>query len=415
MIRSSVNLEHHRIIALILAFVSIFISDSIKGLTFTSILYLGLIFFIHLYHNGFKIKYNYLSIIVALNLFFLMLVIRGACSLNYKFVLKDLILKLPLLLIPTFTMHKGFLSKVKLNYLINFFLIIALISATLDLLGSLIDNILFNHSGSFFYKDLTHLMTNQAFYKSWIYLTSFFLIEKKIYNNSYKKNKAWYFYLILILFSILLLLSRVFIIIMIVTYIIILINRVFKSQRISPLVTLFLFTLFSLLIIFSNKYSKKRFNDLVLEAKSFLIQKNQRNTNPRADIWNIGASIIKSNFVIGLGVDMADNVLKSRLKSNQIKLWNGSEMELIYKRNFNYHNQFMQSFAELGFIGFSLILYLFIYPLFKVKPNDIAFIFLFISFFGFLTESVFERQVGVLYFSIMYSLFINLEKEISLQ
>ena len=90
MIRSSVNLEHHRIIALILAFVSIFISDSIKGLTFTSILYLGLIFFIHLYHNGFKIKYNYLSIIVALNLFFLTLVIRGVCSLNYEFVLKDL-------------------------------------------------------------------------------------------------------------------------------------------------------------------------------------------------------------------------------------------------------------------------------------------------------------------------------------
>ena len=86
MIRSSVNLEHHRIIALILAFVSIFISDSIKGLTFTSILYLGLIFLIHLYHNGFKIKYNYLSIIVALNLFFLMLVIRGACSLNLSLI-----------------------------------------------------------------------------------------------------------------------------------------------------------------------------------------------------------------------------------------------------------------------------------------------------------------------------------------
>ncbi|MAJ98225.1 MAG: O-antigen ligase domain-containing protein [Flavobacteriales bacterium TMED288] len=415
MIRVSANLDHHRITALILAFVSIFISDTIKGLTFTSILYLGSIFIIHLYQNGFKIKYNYLSIIVVLNLFFLTLVIRGACSLNYKFVLKDFILKLPLLLIPIFTMYKGFLSKEKLNYVINFFLIIVLISATIDLLGSLIDNILFNHAGSFFYKDLTHLMTNQAFYKSWIYLTSFFLIERKIYNNSYKKNKAWYFYLTLIILSILLLLSRIFIIIMIVTYTIILINRFLENQRIRPLATFFSFTLFSLLIIFSNKYSKNRFKDLAVEAKSFLIQKNQRSTNPRAYIWNIGASIIKSNFILGLGVDMADNVLKSRLKSNQVKLWNGSEMELIYKRNFNYHNQFMQSFAELGFIGFSLILYLVIYPLFKVQPNDIAFIFLSISFFGFLTESVFERQVGVLYFSIMYSIFINLQKEINLQ
>lgn len=75
--------------------------------------------------------------------------------------------------------------------------------------------------------------------------------------------------------------------------------------------------------------------------------------------------------------------------------------------NFNFHNQYVQNFAELGVIGFLLLLIiLFINTKKAFLAKDfihIAFAILMISLF--LTESFLWRQRGVLFFMLFYCLY----------
>ncbi|NHM03414.1 O-antigen ligase family protein [Flavobacterium celericrescens] len=74
---------------------------------------------------------------------------------------------------------------------------------------------------------------------------------------------------------------------------------------------------------------------------------------------------------------------------------------------FNFHNQYVQNFAELGLVGFLLLMViLFINTKIAFKSKDfihIAFAILMISLF--LTESFLWRQRGVLFFVLFYCLF----------
>lgn len=79
---------------------------------------------------------------------------------------------------------------------------------------------------------------------------------------------------------------------------------------------------------------------------------------------------------------------------------------------FNFHNQYIQNFAELGLVGFLLLLLLLgasFYKAFKSKDfMHIAFTILMISLF--LTESFLWRQRGVVFFTVFYCLFMAQSK-----
>jgi len=82
--------------------------------------------------------------------------------------------------------------------------------------------------------------------------------------------------------------------------------------------------------------------------------------------------------------------------------------------NFNFHNQYVQVFAELGIIGFVILLFmLFLNIKNALKYKDflhIAFAILMISLF--LTESFLWRQRGVLFFMIFYCLLNTMNQSI---
>jgi hypothetical protein len=103
-------------------------------------------------------------------------------------------------------------------------------------------------------------------------------------------------------------------------------------------------------------------------------------------------------FLKGFGLNASLNKLLE--KEKQYNLYPGYG-------TFNFHNQYVQNFAELGVIGFLLlILILFINFKNAFKNKDflhIAFAILMLSLF--LTESFLWRQRGVVFFTVFYCLF----------
>lgn len=105
-------------------------------------------------------------------------------------------------------------------------------------------------------------------------------------------------------------------------------------------------------------------------------------------------------FWRGFGLNASQNKLLAKEKQHNLYPGYGS---------FNFHNQYVQNFAELGIIGFLLlivILYVNTKNAFTTKDFiHIAFAILMISLF--LTESFLWRQRGVLFFMLLYGLFNN--------
>lgn len=106
----------------------------------------------------------------------------------------------------------------------------------------------------------------------------------------------------------------------------------------------------------------------------------------------------ESVFFTGFGLEASQHQIQK--KAIQYKLYDGYG-------DFNFHNQYIQTFAELGFFGFLLLLLMLGTTLKKAFQNKD---FLHITFgitmiVLFLTESFFCRQRGITFFIVLYCLF----------
>lgn len=103
-------------------------------------------------------------------------------------------------------------------------------------------------------------------------------------------------------------------------------------------------------------------------------------------------------FLKGFGLNASLNKLLA--KEKQYNLYPGYG-------TFNFHNQYIQVFAELGVIGFILLVFILFVNLKNAFKNKdflhIAFAILMLSLF--LTESFLWRQRGVVFFTVFYCLF----------
>jgi len=109
-------------------------------------------------------------------------------------------------------------------------------------------------------------------------------------------------------------------------------------------------------------------------------------------------------FWQGFGLNAAQ--IKIEEKAKTLNLFMGNHTEEGYQRK-NFHNQYIQFFAEIGVFGLLILLIcLFFNSKKTIQTKDftqIAFAVLMISLF--LTESFLSRQRGVMFFSLFYCLF----------
>jgi O-antigen ligase len=129
--------------------------------------------------------------------------------------------------------------------------------------------------------------------------------------------------------------------------------------------------------------------------------------------FRIFTELMNENNAYLKGFGLNASYPKIKEKATQYNLYMGVENDPDsgYQSK-NFHNQYVQNFAELGVFGFILLLILLIVN-FKnaIKSKDFmhfAFAFLMISLF--LTESFLWRQRGVVFFTMMYCLFNSVPK-----
>ena len=108
------------------------------------------------------------------------------------------------------------------------------------------------------------------------------------------------------------------------------------------------------------------------------------------------------------GISLEEQIIVSANKKLEAK--NNKYNEFV-SCHYNYHNQYLQSFAAIGFFGGLLLLILLVIPgvQFLIKKKYLEVVLLFIVGSCFLTESMLERQAGVAFISFFYTLLIILK------
>lgn len=151
--------------------------------------------------------------------------------------------------------------------------------------------------------------------------------------------------------------------------------------------------------------SRKRIEDTVNELKSFEKVINNKQTNPRKYLWTASLSVIRERPWLGTGPGAENLALNRQLAKQPVQFWDGTKTYFLHEQGFNYHNAYLQHWASLGLPGLLFLVALLLYPFLAWRRCSAEFRLLsIICLLSFSTESMLQRQAGVLFFSFFYAL-----------
>lgn len=153
--------------------------------------------------------------------------------------------------------------------------------------------------------------------------------------------------------------------------------------------------LFLLTITFSD-YAKGRFIELARPENYFVGDNAWNSIGVRLTIFKCSYEVFKEFPFFGTGIGDVQQDMDKCYQSNNFPSLLGM----------NAHNQYVQWITSLGIVGFIALFSALMYFLWhSIRSRDwVYFSFYFVVLFCCLTESVFERQNGILFFSFFNSL-----------
>ncbi len=184
-------------------------------------------------------------------------------------------------------------------------------------------------------------------------------------------------------------------------------------KRYSPWSALLLLLLGLVLFLgmtWSFSGSRQRLRDTFNELRSFREVSDDKQTNPRKYLWLTAGQVVQERPLLGTGLGAENPALHRKLAQVQIQFWNGSTEYYLHEKKYNYHSAYLQTLAAQGLLGLLLLLALFVfgyrYGVRNCSMPAAAKLFLLIAAVSFLTESMLQRQAGVLFFSFFYALLL---------
>lgn len=269
-----------------------------------------------------------------------------------------------------------------------------------------------NNTDLFYYHDLSKQIGMHAAYLSMYLVFSLALLLFYIQNQIVSKSA----YLLLFLsatiqiFVLVLLSSRMQIILMVIVLIGFIINhfKLYKSKlKMLGISLLTLIIAFSFILL--SPRVRERFKAAINYNNEFSMSKKWGEQQMRTLIWKSAFSLIKEKPLFGYGTgDVQDELEKTYINNEYVSL------TYFPNTRFNAHNQFLEICLSIGVFGFSILLIgltNYIRQSFQTK-NLLYIIFLLVFIFSSLTESILERQNGIVFFSFFNALlFLNPDKK----
>ena len=198
------------------------------------------------------------------------------------------------------------------------------------------------------------------------------------------------FFLLFFIMLILLLSSKLIILITITSILYVVINQnSFKKRYITGIITLFLIGIFFLPGI------KSRFVEMVNDYKNPPKGMYFNSTNIRKSIIDCSITILKENYVTGVGFSNVQTELNNCYKANY-------DSSFFENHDYLTHNYFMYIFIGSGIIGFVCFMIYLIHIIKKciLINNPILNVILFSSIILFFFEDFLYRHYGLLFFNL---------------
>lgn len=352
-------------------------------------------------------------------LYYLILVLGLLYTNDSAKALKDIGQKVPFLVFPIMLGSLPILNQLKLSKLLRFFVWATVVSVLICLFNAALNYLAFSHYQVFYFRNFSFYRFIPPHYLG-MYINFAYALVFLGFTGAGRliTKKHWAVFALIVLG-----LGLVFIAVRMQFLVFLVINvwcgialiRKYRKKKRSWVILIGLFIVFFGLA-FSFKGSRNRIVDTYNELKSINKLVANKQTNARFYLWPAAIEVIKDHFWLGTGGGSENTALNRKLENEKAIFWDGTTTYYLYQKNYNCHNSFLQHFTAHGLLGFICFTALFVVPFFNQRLGhfkNLAVAFLLITALSFSTESMLQRQAGVLFFSFFYSLFfvhrLNLE------
>ncbi len=357
--------------------------------------------------NGNKTRYAglfLLSLFVAVYLIHLIGLINTD---NFHEAIFELQKKLSLFIFPIILFFTPKLDFKEIKIIMLSFVISCLLTAIFCLLIAAYHFFASHDSSFFFYHNFSGIVGMHATYLSMYYCFSIavllYFYSTEISSFNLRNKIIFYFSLFILIFSIILLAGRMQLLILVlgaIAYFTFLFSK--KSTMTKSIFKAIAIGVFILGITFLLPNNRERFKAAINYNGDYSIDKKWGEGQMRYLMWASAFDLIKMSPITGVGTgDVQDELQKCYIKNQYATLtfWNNTR--------FNAHNQFLETAIGLGVVGLVVLLISFFVSIINSLQNKKTLYFIFILIFTFscLTESLLERQAGIVFYAFFNSLF----------
>lgn len=249
----------------------------------------------------------------------------------------------------------------------------------------------------FTYRELSTSVGFDPIYMAlYIILAIFILVEEQLLCRSFERIRPthWLTWPILTLFllTLIFLSSRMEILVFISMTGLLMVSWAWKSGKWKlPLAIAVLVPLLSVGLISVNDVNKERFTEMV-DLEEDYTENKWGGRSIRVEKWKNALECWSASPVIGVGSgDVMDELMK---------VYERNEFQLAFDNYFNPHNQYLQVAITFGIIGLLYLLWLFWQLIgLSLRTQDwLLMIFTLTMVLSIVTESMFERQKGAVFF-----------------
>ena len=341
-----------------------------------------------------------------MSIFFILHIVGLFWTENTSFAQMDIGMKASFILFPLLTIFIK--TKVKFERFIDVF-VFGLVLTVLFLIGNAIFKSIYyeedNHWAYFFESEFSAFM-HRSYFATYAALGAIFSMIRGLAATT--KKSRYFFYAFVLSVGTFFTISKAGIIILALSLVILTIHHLAKNGKVKLMV--FTAVLISIFLFISLQFDNRitsRFKMMLTANKEVKLYGNptSESNEARLIMWNTSWNIIKENPILGVGTGDVKDVLIQRNTE-----YGNTD---VATKKLNSHNQFLNSWVQIGILGFLAIVLMFstlFYQAYKRK-NTYLFYFGLVIFISLLVESFFETQAGIIPFCFMTYALLTLDEK----